>query len=447
MSIYSKSNGPARAAFCLLAAALLSAALCRADDVPARHHRMENRFLFVVETASVMKSRTNGIAQAVLGLLKSDIQGELRQGDTIGLWTYNDRLHADFPMQVWSRKNKGDIVANVARFLGHQHYEKQERLDKVLPQIAPLIEGSERLTVIFVFDGAQPIRGTPFDTDINDLHKQYGREFRAAHAPIVTLLVARDGAIFDYTVNYPSSVVVPHTADPLPPPQTNAPPQLVVAMPPPPPPPVEPKPPVRRIEIVMTGTNNAVRTILPAETALEPTPGTTSNIVMAVTPPPAPAASSTVPSVKPEGSAKESAPPAPVTNAPAPPATPTPPVASTPPPTSTPPATPAPAAPLPAPAPLPPAQMPVTSAPPPEPKPAVAPPLTPAPSAPMNKPSPLPAPAPLPAPIASVGQQAALFVIAFSLLTIAIVLVIFLVRRSRGGSQPSLISQSIDRPR
>jgi hypothetical protein len=40
-----------------------------------------------------------------------------------------------------------------------------------------------------------------------------------------------------------------------------------------------------------------------------------------------------------------------------------------------------------------------------------------------------------------------MFVMAFSLLTIAVVLVVFLVRRSRGGSQPSLISQSIDRPR
>jgi multisubunit Na+/H+ antiporter MnhC subunit len=45
------------------------------------------------------------------------------------------------------------------------------------------------------------------------------------------------------------------------------------------------------------------------------------------------------------------------------------------------------------------------------------------------------------------GQQLAMFIMAFSLLTIAVVLVLFLVRRSRGGRQPSLISQSIDRSR
>jgi hypothetical protein len=41
-----------------------------------------------------------------------------------------------------------------------------------------------------------------------------------------------------------------------------------------------------------------------------------------------------------------------------------------------------------------------------------------------------------------------MFVMAFSLLAVAAVLVVFLVRRSRGGHQSSLISQSLDhRPR
>jgi hypothetical protein len=45
-----------------------------------------------------------------------------------------------------------------------------------------------------------------------------------------------------------------------------------------------------------------------------------------------------------------------------------------------------------------------------------------------------------------VGRLAALSVIAISLLTIAVVLVIFLVRNMRAGT-PSLISQSMDRGR
>jgi hypothetical protein len=55
------------------------------------------------------------------------------------------------------------------------------------------------------------------------------------------------------------------------------------------------------------------------------------------------------------------------------------------------------------------------------------------------------------APVANIAPsgvtQFALIIIAFSLLTIAVVLVVFLVRRSRRPAQSSLISQSMDRPR
>jgi hypothetical protein len=55
------------------------------------------------------------------------------------------------------------------------------------------------------------------------------------------------------------------------------------------------------------------------------------------------------------------------------------------------------------------------------------------------------------APVAAIappgGAPLALYVMAFSLLTIAVVLVVFLIRRLRKAPQASLISQSIDRPR
>jgi hypothetical protein len=65
--------------------------------------------------------------------------------------------------------------------------------------------------------------------------------------------------------------------------------------------------------------------------------------------------------------------------------------------------------------------------------------------------SPPPVIVPLPPnqPVANIGSsgttQLALFIMAFSLLTIAVVLVVFLLRRSRSAPQPSLITQSIDR--
>jgi hypothetical protein len=371
----------------------------REFSFPEKQRQTENRFLFVIDTASAMKSRSNGVEEAVAGLLKSGMNGQLRKGDTIGVWTYSDRLNTDFPMQVWSEQKKKDIVNEVRDHLRDLRYEKRAHLERALPEINKIVTHSERVTVILVFDGSDLIKGTPFDKDINALHKQYVREFKAAQAPFVTILAARHGAVFDYTINYPETVVVPLTADPLPP-ETNAPPPLAASTPPPviSNPPAK-SPPPQRIQITLIGSNSTHHASAP--------PPAESNVVAVVTPapvllpanPPPPAVA--VPVVVQAGHAKAALP------EPAPPPS----AASTPPPApgGATPANPAPVAPPPARA----AAVAVI--------PAVVP--------------------------ASAGQQAAMFVIAFSLLTIAVVLVLFLVRRSRGGSRPSLISQSIDHSR
>jgi hypothetical protein len=412
-----------------LAGILLCAASSRAQEPPARPHRKENRFLFVIDTSSAMKDRRNGVEEAVMGLLESGMRGELRKGDTIGVWTYSDRLNTDFPMQVWSDQKKEGIMNDVRDRLRDLHYEKRAHLDKALPQINQVVAHSERLTIIFVFDGTGVIKGTPFDKDINDLHKQYAREFRAAHEPFVTVLAARNGAAFDYTINYPGTVVVPQTTDPLPPPETNAPPLVAASTPPPVEitlPPTEPKPPLRpKIEINVYGSNYLHKATAPAPAD--------NSIVAAVTPTPAP-----VPA------------PAPA-QAPTPTPTPAPPVVPNAPSPAVVPNSPAPveAAPVAV-------QTAKTNVTPPEPERAVAPAASTPPPAPLvtTPPKPVPdAPAHLAAPAApaavavSTSQQAAMFVMAFSLLTIAVVLVVFLVRRSRGGPPSSLISQSIDRSR
>jgi hypothetical protein len=370
----------------VLAGMLLSTAWSRAEEPAARHRRLENRFLFVIDTSSAMKARAKGVGEAVNGLLESDIKGELRKGDTIGLWTYSDHMDTDFPMEVWSEEKKDSILKEVREHVGNLTYEKRSHLEKALPAILKVIESSERVTVILVFDGADLIKGTPFDKDINELHKHYAGEFRTAHEPFVTLLAARNGTVFDYTINYPATVMVPHTADPLPPPETSTPQTLVASEPPPPVEPAPPRPP--NIQINLSGADFAHKAITP--------PPDANSAVAVVTQAPAPVAAAVTtapPSVETAPVAVQAA----STNV-------APPVAATPPPVSPIPTSVAPTAPV--------AAAPVS--------PGVA--------------------------AATTGQLMAMFIIAFSLLTIAVVLVLFLVRRWH-GPQPSLISQSIDRSR
>jgi hypothetical protein len=388
---------------------------------------MENRFLFVIDTSSAMKARAKGVEEAVNGLLESGIKGELRKGDTIGLWTYSDRLNTDFPMELWSDAKKDDIIKEVSEHLSHLRYEKRSHLEKAMPAIQEVVDHSERLTIIFIFDGTDLIKGTSFDKDINGLHKRYASEFRSAHAPFVTILSARKGAFFDYTINYPGTVMVPHTADPLPPPETNAPPVLAVSAPPPVEQPASaPVPPTP----LPTTTSN-IEIIISASdfTHNKSAPPAASNFVAIVTPAPVPAPV-VVTSAPPPAVAASILGLAAQTNvASAEPERTPPPVASTPPSAPT-------AATLEKSAPVAPSPPPLSAA---------SSPVTPAAKTPVAPAVGIPVAPTVVA--ATTGQLAAMFIMALSLLTIAVVLVLFLVRRSRGGPQPSLISQSIDRSR
>jgi hypothetical protein len=402
----------------LLAALFLAALPCRADDAPELPKQRENRFLFIVDTSSAMRGCSNAVVQGVVELLESDMRGEFRQGDTIGLWTYNDKLHPEFPMQVWSKVEKDAIASDMAAFLQERRYGRRAHFEKVMPALGRLIKNSGRITVILISDGTGSIQGTPFDNDINNLQKKYARGMRSAHVPFITVLAARDGAVFDYTINYPGLVAIPHTANPEMPARTNA-PIAAAILNPATNAPAKPRP--MRSIIMSAATNNVVHAAAPAPAI----------VAVPVAAPPA-----------------QPPPPLAVVPVPAPPV-----AAVAPAPTSQP----AIAATAPAAREIAPPQF--QTAPPSivarqnsEPAAAIPPPHAPPVTVTAGDQQPPPAP-PVArnTPVANIGPspgpQLALYVMAFSLLTIAVVLVVFLVRRSRKAPQPSLISQSIDRPR
>jgi len=211
-----------------------------------------NRFLFIINTSSAMRRMTNGIQEAVFGLLNSGMQGQMRDGDTFGIWTYDDQLHTGFPMQVWSNQKKSAILQTVSNCLAAPRYQAKPHLEKVLPAALQLAEQSRVVTLIFIFDGSETMQGTGFDQDINDLQREFGRQTRADNVPFVTALAARDGKIFDYRVRTPSSASLPPTADYFKTAQTNAVPTVAGATNFPPPAVVVPQPPEPpRREIVL----------------------------------------------------------------------------------------------------------------------------------------------------------------------------------------------------
>ena len=167
-----------------------------------------NRYLLIVDTSGLMDARSRNMLKTVQDLLNSDMNGQMKPGDTLGIWTFSVGLDAGrLPLQRWSTNEQQAITDRVITFLKRQKYEKFADMEKVLIAMKRVIKDSQPITVILVSAGDWPIHGTPFDDRINDFYQQWHGIQQKARMPFVIVLRARNGEITDYSLNRPPSPV------------------------------------------------------------------------------------------------------------------------------------------------------------------------------------------------------------------------------------------------
>ena len=159
------------------------------------------RYLLVIETSRAMQARMDGALNVVADLLTSGMGGQLRFGDTLGVWTFNEKLYAgQFPLQHWSSQGADGVTSQVVKFVRAQKYERTARPEKVLPALEGLVRSSSFITIILVTSGEEKLEGTPFDQAINDTYARWRVEQAKAQMPFATVLRAREGKITEYSV-------------------------------------------------------------------------------------------------------------------------------------------------------------------------------------------------------------------------------------------------------
>jgi len=278
-----------------------------------------NRFLFVFDTSADMKQRLPAVQAEVNELMSTRMGGQLRAGDSLGVWTFDHDLRTgQFPLQHWRPEDAVTIASNINQFVGKQPYANATRFDALQPQLNQVIQNSTRLTVLIFCDGENEIKWTPYDAGINQAFQQRLAGQKRARQPFVLVLRAQIGQYAgytmnfpDYTMNFPAVMVSFPEFPPLPPPPVPA-----KTSPPAPPPAPVVKPPVGS-PLIMVGTK--VETNWPPAPAPppppKPAPVTPTNIAPVL--PPAtnsgPAASTNIVSVAP---ANPVAPPLPTNPAP-----------------------------------------------------------------------------------------------------------------------------------
>jgi hypothetical protein len=160
------------------------------------------RYLFVFELSKSMSRRAEGLAGSINDFLLSGIKGELREGDSIGVWTFNTTLSAGkFPLQTWPRQDQNLVAGKVITFLKDQKFGNFGRLDRLMPELSSLIKESQSLTVILITSGESDIQGTPFDKQINQAFTLWRAEQEKARMPFVTVLRIHEGKFAGFTVN------------------------------------------------------------------------------------------------------------------------------------------------------------------------------------------------------------------------------------------------------
>jgi hypothetical protein len=164
-------------------------------------HLPVDRFLLIVETSRAMQRRADGSLRTVQNLVASGMRGEMHEGDSLGVWTFNESLYTGrLPTQDWSAESRRAIAGQVQKFLQSQTYEKQAHLDKVIPTMLRVVKASEFITVVLVTEGTEEIHGTPYDQQINQSFKTWASQQQEAKMPFVTVLQAKRGQFTGYAV-------------------------------------------------------------------------------------------------------------------------------------------------------------------------------------------------------------------------------------------------------
>lgn len=253
----------------------------------AQAHPLANeRFLLVIETSSATEKRAENIQKVAGAIVASGLSGHMLPGTTLGVWTFNDQLSTGkFPLRVWTPESRQHTAREVAQFLQQQEFKKSPRLTGVQAALTNLVAQSERITVIYVTSGSQPITGTPQDKLIADTFRSNAEKQRSLQMPFVTILRATKGQVVAAAVTTPPwSLEVPEYPD------VTKPDPEALKPPTPEPPPLQPVAP-RISPNVLSPTNVIYLAETSPPPAIKPPASEVrsevpTNVVASITPPP-----------------------------------------------------------------------------------------------------------------------------------------------------------------
>lgn len=292
--------------------ALLFPLSAQTQTPPAPNPATAERFLVIVETSAAMQKRAENVQKALGSVIASGLQGQIGEDCTVGVWTFNEKLFTgQLPLQLWNSTTRQKVALTVVQFLQQQKNEKPGRLAAAWEAATNVVAQSDRITLLLVTSGADPVVGTPFDAAITESFLKNSDQQRKQNMPFLTILRAVKGKFVAFAVNMPPwPLEVPAYPDgyrPTPPPPAPA----VIAE-------TKPTPVVKRPDPGMLSPTN---TIYLAETSAPVEVPVATTITPAPTNPAVTATAQPIPKIAVESKPTDTAPVAPANAAAPEPAT------------------------------------------------------------------------------------------------------------------------------
>ena len=199
-----KKMFPLRSTVAFIAILLTVVSLQAQSQTNAPSTSSEERVLLVVETSAAMQKRTENVQKLVGEMFSSGLGGDMRSGDSVGMWTFNVELRTgQFPLKRWTKPTRQRVAVEMVQFLQQVRNEKTAHLAVIWETLTNIVSRSERITVVIISSGSEAITGTPFDESIAQNFLKNEETQRKAKMPFVTILRAYRGAFVNFSVNLP----------------------------------------------------------------------------------------------------------------------------------------------------------------------------------------------------------------------------------------------------
>jgi hypothetical protein len=163
-----------------------------------------DRYLLIVDVSSPMRSREKAVRESIEALLDSSMQGELRNGDELGLWTFNDELHTgEFALETWNESTRQETIERILKFVARQRFRKATDFSTVMPHLLEVVADSRRITILLFSDGDEALSGTPFDAAISEDFRSNAGLAREQRVPLITVLRGDSGRFIGHSCALP----------------------------------------------------------------------------------------------------------------------------------------------------------------------------------------------------------------------------------------------------